>query len=424
MRLRRQARQARTLRRSRELLLDEARRHARSRPTRRWPWRRSAPRTTPSSTSVRALGVKHELLDEGLDELAHARRVPVQPLATEHGPDRGRPVASPAASTTTRAPSSRRVLDGLRVARLRSAPAAGTTPSPPTGGRRTPASASPSASAALLVPLILARRADQATARCPAWCWSRSPTRSRARRPTPWRRRCAPAASRARSPPTPRSSASRSSHAERRGIPYVWFTDDDGTHQVKDIRSGKPGRRRSGDLAASRTRTCARRSSPRTATGERNRKGQPLVIRNRKDAVLRTDLAFAEHVGQTVTLAGWVASRRDHGGVAFIDLRDASGVVQVVIRDEEVVAQPAHRVRACKVTGDGHRARPRATRTRNLPTGDDRGRRRARSTVLSAAAPLPFPIRRPRRRGGGGAPQAPLPRPAPPGSWQRDLRLR
>ena len=59
----------------------------------------------------------------------------------------------------------------------------------------------------------------------------------------------------------------------------------------------------------------------------------------------------AEHVGQTVTLAGWVARRRDHGGVAFLDLREASGVVQVVVRDEAV----AHQLRSeycLKVTGE------------------------------------------------------------------------
>ena len=58
----------------------------------------------------------------------------------------------------------------------------------------------------------------------------------------------------------------------------------------------------------------------------------------------------AKHVDETVTLAGWVARRRDHGGVAFIDLREASGVVQVVIRDEAV----AHQLRSeycLKVTG-------------------------------------------------------------------------
>ena len=59
----------------------------------------------------------------------------------------------------------------------------------------------------------------------------------------------------------------------------------------------------------------------------------------------------AEYVGQTVALAGWVARRRDHGGVAFIDLREASGVVQVVVRDEDV----AHHLRSefcIKVTGE------------------------------------------------------------------------
>ncbi|MDQ6526830.1 aspartate--tRNA ligase [Nocardioides sp. LHD-245] len=97
----------------------------------------------------------------------------------------------------------------------------------------------------------------------------------------------------------------------------------------------------------------------------------------------------AEHVGQVVTLAGWVANRRDHGGVAFIDLREASGVVQVVIRDEAV----AHSLRSeycLKVTGEVI-ARGEGRENPNLPTGaievvaSD-------VEVLSAAAPLPFPI--------------------------------
>ncbi len=100
----------------------------------------------------------------------------------------------------------------------------------------------------------------------------------------------------------------------------------------------------------------------------------------------------AEHVGQTVTLAGWVARRRDHGGVAFIDLREASGVVQVVIRDEAV----AHNLRSefcLKITGEVS-ARPAGNQNANLPTGEIEVIAAADGgvEVLSAAAALPFPI--------------------------------
>lgn len=97
----------------------------------------------------------------------------------------------------------------------------------------------------------------------------------------------------------------------------------------------------------------------------------------------------AEHVGQTVTLAGWVARRRDHGGVAFIDLREASGVVQVVVRDEAV----AHGLRneyCLKVVGEVAR-RPEGNANPNLPSGDIEVIA-ATVEVLSEAAPLPFPI--------------------------------
>jgi aspartyl-tRNA synthetase len=95
------------------------------------------------------------------------------------------------------------------------------------------------------------------------------------------------------------------------------------------------------------------------------------------------------HVDTEVTLAGWVARRRDHGGVAFIDLRDASGVVQVVIRDEDV----AHNLRneyCLKVTGTV-RIRPEGNRNANLPTGEVEVIA-TDVVVLSEAAPLPFPI--------------------------------
>ena len=108
--------------------------------------------------------------------------------------------------------------------------------------------------------------------------------------------------------------------------------------------------------------------------------------------MLRTHTAGslrAEHIGQTVTLTGWVDRRRDHGGVAFIDLRDASGIAQVVIRDEAV----AHGLRneyVLQVTG-AVGARPEGNANDHLATGavelvaSD-------VVVLNESAPLPFQV--------------------------------
>jgi aspartyl-tRNA synthetase len=91
-------------------------------------------------------------------------------------------------------------------------------------------------------------------------------------------------------------------------------------------------------------------------------------------------------------LAGWVARRRDHGGVIFIDLRDASGVAQVVFREGEM-AERAHRLRAefcIQVTGEVA-IRPEGNENPELPTGHIEVTTRE-LTVLSESAPLPFPL--------------------------------
>ena len=93
-------------------------------------------------------------------------------------------------------------------------------------------------------------------------------------------------------------------------------------------------------------------------------------------------------IGTTVTLTGWVARRRDHGGVAFIDLRDASGIAQVVIREEV-----AHDLRAeyvLKVTGEVT-ARPEGNANPNLPTGEIEVVV-SEVEILNPAAPLPFQV--------------------------------
>ncbi|MDX6392584.1 MAG: aspartyl-tRNA synthetase [Streptosporangiaceae bacterium] len=100
----------------------------------------------------------------------------------------------------------------------------------------------------------------------------------------------------------------------------------------------------------------------------------------------------APQAGARVVLAGWVARRRDHGGVIFIDLRDASGVVQVVLRDEGE-GSPAHALRAefcVQVTGEVRR-RPAGNENPDLPTGDIEVVA-GDLEVLAEADPLPFPI--------------------------------
>ena len=113
------------------------------------------------------------------------------------------------------------------------------------------------------------------------------------------------------------------------------------------------------------------------------------MIRTHEAGTLR-----AEHAGERVVLAGWVARRRDHGGVIFIDLRDASGVVQVVWRgDGEGEGEGEHSLRAefcVRVTGDV-RLRPAGNENPELPTGAVEVAAEE-VEILSEADPLPFPV--------------------------------
>ena len=322
---------------------------------------------------------------------------------------RSRPTSgSRAVSTTTPARSSR---SSWRATSASSpwAAAVGTTRWPATAGRRTPASASPSASPApwsrCIADGVLAGSRAVPSAVLVALADEESRPASdavadRAARPRhPVRGRREPRRSSASRSGTPSGAASRSSGSR----------SDDGGHQVKDIRSGDQV---DADPDAWAPPAEDLRPDDRRPTLIQ-RQEQTLVIRTHDAGALR-----AEHVGQTVTLAGWVARRRDHGGVAFIDLREASGVAQVVVRDEAVAHQPAHASTASQVTGEVA-PRPEGNANPNLPTGeieviaDDRrgperrraaavpdrratstwGRRRASSTATSTCAGAARPRR-------------------------------
>ncbi len=97
----------------------------------------------------------------------------------------------------------------------------------------------------------------------------------------------------------------------------------------------------------------------------------------------------AEHIGQTVTLTGWVARRRDHGGVAFLDLRDASGFAQVVVREEEIFNALRNEF-VLQVTG-AVQQRPAGNENAALATGDVEVIAE-NVKVLSTSEPLPFQI--------------------------------
>jgi len=103
----------------------------------------------------------------------------------------------------------------------------------------------------------------------------------------------------------------------------------------------------------------------------------------------------AEHAGEQVTLAGWVHRRRDHGGLIFVDLRDSTGLVQVVFHPEHApeataIASDVRDEYVLEVTGEVVRRRD-GTENAELPTGDIEIQTAA-ATVLNPAKTPPFPI--------------------------------
>ena len=97
----------------------------------------------------------------------------------------------------------------------------------------------------------------------------------------------------------------------------------------------------------------------------------------------------AKGVGTKVVLAGWVARRRDHGGVAFIDLRDATGAVQVVINDEKIAGEL--RAEWCVLITGTVKLRPAGNENKDIATGEIEVVCESLE-VLSEAAALPFPV--------------------------------
>src|SRR5437764_4183922 len=102
-----------------------------------------------------------------------------------------------------------------------------------------------------------------------------------------------------------------------------------------------------------------------------------------------------EHVGRRIALAGWAARRRDHGGLVFVDLRDETGVCQLVVNPERApdAAGPAHDVRnefVLRAEGEVVRRAPEAVNP-SLPTGEVEVQV-DRLEILARSTPLPFQL--------------------------------
>ncbi|MDE0169248.1 MAG: OB-fold nucleic acid binding domain-containing protein, partial [bacterium] len=110
------------------------------------------------------------------------------------------------------------------------------------------------------------------------------------------------------------------------------------------------------------------------------------VYRSHAAGELRSDQAGAD-----VRLAGWVARVRDLGGISFFDLRDGTGVIQVVVDPASVPAASGLRMEYCVAVEGTVRPRPEGTENPDLATGDIEVAA-DRLEVLSASAPLPFMV--------------------------------
>ena len=113
---------------------------------------------------------------------------------------------------------------------------------------------------------------------------------------------------------------------------------------------------------------------------------RPGQVRTHRAAEIGT-----ANIGEEVSVAGWVQKRRDHGGIAFLDIRDATGIIQVVADPEEHPEVRDIRMEFCVTVTGSVRLRPEGTENPDLPTGEvELGVESL--TVLASADTLPFMI--------------------------------